>query len=104
MRVYVKDYSCVLASAPLKIAQDLTSKGFRDDVDTITLGGAHIFRDDLLYLLDIPIDFIPIALDSYVFTLEGYPSLYTGMEVTSYAAHFAGIVRPILITRLVLGI
>jgi hypothetical protein len=104
-KVYKRDYSNVLACVPRHFAQDLMDCfGVEDTVETLEIGGAHIFRDDLLYLMDIPMHEVMMALDSHVYTLAGYPSLYCGMPIEKYEKHFQNRVRPILITRLKLGV
>ena len=101
---YKKDYGAVLACVPLKMAEYLVSLGFSDGVDIVQYKGRHIFRDELLYLMDIPREDLVKASATIDYTFNGYHSIYIEMGNTKALEHFKSIVWVVLQTRLTLGI
>ena len=92
------------ACIPLAVALALEGKGFEDEVDILKYDGWHIFRDDLLYLMAIPLEDVPRAITSHKYTMEGYDSLYCELDEKEIQQHFEWMVVPILITRMEVGI
>jgi hypothetical protein len=101
---YEKDYGATLACIPLKMAQHLVSEGFVDDVDILKLGSQHIFRDELLYLMDIPREDLTKAAATIDYTFKGYPALYVDMSEKKALGHFKHIVHSVLQARKQVGI
>lgn len=104
MKKYEKDYGAVLACVPLKMAQGLVSEGFVDDVDIVHLGSQHIFRDELLYLMDIPKEDLTKAAATIDYTFNGYPGIYVDMSEKKALGHFKHIVYSVLQARIQVGI
>lgn len=99
VKVYEKDYTCVLACVPVKMAQKLVELGFKDDVDTLRYNATHIFQDDLLYLMDIPMEDLTKALATIEYTFNGYPVMYAGMDDDQALSHFKHIIVQVLHAR-----
>lgn len=99
---YVKDYSKVLAGVPAWLATRLVELGYVDGFEVLGHRGlhGHLFRDDLLYVVDIPERDIPLAMASIEYTREGYPTLYCGMRPEDAHSHFEDMVLPILVARI----
>jgi hypothetical protein len=103
---YVKDYSKVLASIPTATAQLLVSRlGAEDGTDVVKFGWQHIFREDLLYLLDIPLHQLTEAVLDKDTTKENYSTLYAGFQTPEEEVKFfSSVLKPILLLRLEFGI
>lgn len=104
MKQYEKDYGAVLACVPLKMAQYLVSLGFSDGVDIVRYKNRHIFRDELLYLMDIPREDLVKAAATIEYTFNGYNSIYVDMSKTEALNHFKNIVYSVLQARIQVGI
>lgn len=104
-KAYTKDYSKVLACIPLAMAQAMVSRlEASDEADTVNFNGDHLFRDDLLFLMDLSAEEIMNAIISPSYTQGRYPSLYAGMAGEDVDEHFLNMVKPLLLLRLELGL
>jgi hypothetical protein len=103
---YKKDYGLILACIPLRAAELLVERlEVSDGVDTVNFKRGHLFRDDLLFLMDIPLDGIMDCLGDYQTVGKMYPSIYSGMDVSEeQESHFKKIIKPVLLLRLQEGI
>ena len=102
---YKKDYHKVLACIPLTMAEALVSRlDVEDHVDTLEFNGNHLFRDEILFLLDIPLQEVLNSLTDHRYTKEKYEEIYASMKDEVAEDHFQKLVKPILLLRLELGI
>lgn len=104
-KAYTKDYSKVLACIPLAMAQAMVSRlEASDEADTVNFNGDHLFRDDLLFLMDLSAEEIMNAIVSSSYTQGRYPSLYAGMAEEDVEYHFQNMIKPLLLLKLELGL
>lgn len=104
-KLYKKDYHKVLACIPLVMAEALVSRlAVIDHVDTLEFSENHLFRDELLFLMDMPLQEVLNALTDHRYTKEKYGEMYVDMKDCDAEYHFQKLVKPILLLRLELGI
>lgn len=104
-KVYKKDYSKVLACIPLVMAEHIVTRfDAEDNVDTVEYHGNHIFRDELLFLMGIPLQEVLNALTDHKYTRERYSDIYVDMKDDVAEHHFQQLIKPLLLLRMELGL